>query len=59
MTPVPAAGGLATDADSVAFFHSVIVGCAVLQIARDNAEARSEAKAVLKQAARYIAKAQP
>lgn len=59
MAPLLDAGGLATDPASVAFFHSVIVGCAVLQIARDNAEARSEAKAVLKKAARYIAKAQP
>lgn len=56
MTPVLAAGGLATDADSVAFFHSVIVGCAVLQIARDNAEARAEAKKVLKMAAACIAR---
>src|SRR5690349_7577052 len=48
MTPVLGAAGLATDPDSVAFFHSVIVGCAVLQLARDNAEARSEAKAVLR-----------
>jgi AcrR family transcriptional regulator len=56
MTPVLAAGGLATDPDSVAFFHSVIVGCAVLQIARDNAEARAEAKKVLKKAAACIAR---
>lgn len=56
MTPVLAAGGLATDPESVAFFHSVIVGCAVLQIARDNAEARAEARAVLKKAASCIAR---
>lgn len=56
MTPVLAAAGLATDAESVAFFHSVIVGCAVLQIARDNAEARAEAKAVLRKAASCIAR---
>lgn len=55
MTPVLAAGGLETDPDSVAFLHSVIVGCAVLQLARDNAEARAEAKAVLKRAAACIA----
>jgi AcrR family transcriptional regulator len=59
MTPVLDAGGLATDPESIAFFHSVIVGCAVLQIARDNAAARSEARAVLKKAARYIAKGSP
>jgi AcrR family transcriptional regulator len=56
MTPVLGAAGLATDPDSVAFFHSVIVGCAVLQLARDNAEARSEAKAVLRKAASCIAR---
>ncbi|HET7198548.1 MAG TPA: helix-turn-helix domain-containing protein [Burkholderiales bacterium] len=56
MAPALAAGGLATDAESVAFFHSVIVGCAVLQIARDNAEARAEARAVLRKAASCIAR---
>jgi len=56
MTPVLGAAGLATDPESLAFFHSVIVGCAVLQIARDNAEARAEAKAVLKKAASCIAR---
>lgn len=56
MAPVLDAGGLRTDAHSVAFFHSLIVGCAVLQLARDNAEARAEAKAVLKIAAACIAK---
>jgi len=56
MAPVLAAGGLETDPDSIAFFHSTIVGCAVLQLARDNAEARAEAKAVLKKAAACIAK---
>jgi len=56
MAPVLAAGGLETDPESVAFFHCTIIGCAVLQLARDNAEARSEAKAVLKKAAACIAK---
>lgn len=56
MTPVLEAAGLETDAQSVAFFHSVIVGCAVLQIARDNPEAREEARAVLKKAAACIAR---
>ena len=31
MTPVLAAGGMATDPQSVAFFHSCVIGCAVLQ----------------------------
>ena len=56
MTPALAAGGLATDAASVAFFHSVVIGCAVLQLARDNPEAREEARAVLKMAVACIAK---
>lgn len=56
MTPVLAAGGLETDPESVAFFHCAIVGCAVLQLARDNEEARAEAKAVLKKAAGFIAR---
>ena len=56
MAPVLAAGGLETDPDSVAFFHCTIIGCAVLQLARDNAEARAEAKAVLKKAAACIAR---
>ena len=56
MAPVLAAGGLNTDPDSVAFFHCAIIGCAVLQLARDNAEARAEAKVVLRKAAACIAK---
>ena len=56
MSPLLAAGGLKTDADSVAFFHSCVVGCAVLQLARDNPAARAEARAVLKKAAACIAK---
>ena len=56
MTPALEAGGLETDPESVAFFHSVAVGCAVLQLARDNAEARAEAKAVLGKAAAAIAR---
>lgn len=56
MAPLLAAGGLQTDPESVAFFHSCVVGCAVLQLARDNAEARAEAQAVLKKAAACIAK---
>ena len=57
MAPVLAAGGMATDPESVAFFHSCVIGCAVLQLARDNPEARAEARAVLKIAASYIGKA--
>jgi AcrR family transcriptional regulator len=54
IAPLLEAGGLKADAESVAFFHSVIVGCAVLQLARDNAQARAEAKRVLRTAAAFI-----
>jgi len=56
MAPALAAGGLQAEPACVAFFHSVVIGCAVLQLARDNAEARDEARAVLKMAAGFIAK---
>jgi AcrR family transcriptional regulator len=56
MTPALAAGGLDTDADSVAFFHCAVIGCAVLQLARDNPEARDEARRVLRKAAACIAR---
>ena len=56
IAPLLEAGGLRADAESVAFFHSVVVGCAVLQLARDNAEARAEAKMVLRKAAAFIAR---
>jgi hypothetical protein len=56
MAPALAAGGLQAEPACVAFFHAVVIGCAVLQLARDNAEAREEARAVLKMAAGFIAK---
>jgi AcrR family transcriptional regulator len=56
IAPLLEAGGLRSDPGSVAFFHSVIVGCAVLQLARDNAQARAEAKLVLKKAASFISR---
>jgi AcrR family transcriptional regulator len=56
MTLLLEAGGLQTDADSVAFFHCCVIGCAVLQLARDNPKARAEARSVLKKAAACIAK---
>jgi hypothetical protein len=56
IAPLLEAGGLRADSESVAFFHSVVVGCAVLQLARDNAEARAEARMVLAKAAASIAK---
>ncbi len=59
IAPLLEAGGLQADPGSVAFFHSVIVGCAVLQLARDNAEARAEARMVLAKAAACITRKQP
>lgn len=56
MVPWLEAAGLRTDPDSIAFFHAVTIGCAVLQLARDNAAAHAEAKAVMRRAAGAIAK---
>ena len=50
IAPMLEAGGLAVDEDDVAFLHTVVVGAAVLQLARDNAEAGREAKHVLERA---------
>jgi len=40
----------------LAFLHTVVVGAAVLQLARDNAEARREARAVIDKAIQCIAR---
>ncbi len=50
------AGGHDANADDIAFMHTVIVGAAVLQFARDNAEARREARQVLKKAMQCVAR---
>jgi AcrR family transcriptional regulator len=50
------AGGVQANEDEVAFMHTVIVGAAVLQFARDNAEARKEARQVLKKAIQCLAR---
>lgn len=54
--PLLNAGGLDLDADGVAFMHTVVVGAAVLQLARDNAQARREARAVIAKAIRCVAR---
>ncbi|OGA61697.1 MAG: hypothetical protein A3G81_07665 [Betaproteobacteria bacterium RIFCSPLOWO2_12_FULL_65_14] len=50
------ASGVEADDEEVAFMHTVIVGAAVLQFARDNAEARREARQVLKKAMQCVAR---
>jgi AcrR family transcriptional regulator len=50
IAPLLRSAGLAATPADVAFLHSVVVGCAVLQLARDDADARAEARAVLERA---------
>jgi AcrR family transcriptional regulator len=50
ITQMLKAGGLEGTPDQVAFMHSVTVGQGILQLARDNEEARKEAQRVLKMA---------
>lgn len=50
IAPMLAAAGLDVASDEVAFLHTVVVGAAVLQLARDNPEARREAAAVIERA---------
>jgi AcrR family transcriptional regulator len=54
--PLLRSAGLDVSPQDIAFLHSVIIGCAVLQLARDDAEARAEASAVLERAVAYVAK---
>jgi AcrR family transcriptional regulator len=56
IAPLLKAGGLEVDEADLAFMHTVVVGAAVLQFARDNAQARGEARAVLERAIRCIAR---
>jgi AcrR family transcriptional regulator len=56
IAPMLEAGGLKVNEDDVAFLHTVVVGAAVLQLARDNAEARREARAVLERAVKCVAR---
>jgi hypothetical protein len=54
--PLLRSAGLEAAPEDVAFLHSVVVGCAVLQLARDNDEARAEARAVLERAVALMAR---
>ena len=49
-----ASAGIAAGPDDVAFMHAAVVGSAVLHLARTNAEARREARAVLGRAVASI-----
>jgi len=50
VTPALKSGGLEGTPEQVAFLHTGVLGAAVLQLARDNDEARNEARAVIKTA---------
>jgi AcrR family transcriptional regulator len=56
IAPLLEAAGLDVDAKDIAFMHTVVVGAAILQLARDNAEARKEARAVLRRAVQCVAR---
>jgi AcrR family transcriptional regulator len=52
--PLLRAAGLDAKPEDVAFLHTVVVGCAVLQLARDDADARAEASVVLERAVAFL-----
>jgi len=54
LTQILRAGGLEGTPDQVAFMHSVTVGQGILQLARDNEEARQESQRVLKMAIEFL-----
>jgi hypothetical protein len=54
ITQMAKAGGLEGTPDEVAFLHTVTVGQGILQLARDNEEAREEAKRVLKMSIEFL-----
>jgi AcrR family transcriptional regulator len=56
IAPMLGAAGLEVGDDDMAFLHTVVVGAAVLQLARDNAEARREARAVLERAVQCVSR---
>lgn len=56
IAPMLAAGGLEVNADDMAFIHTMAVGAAVLQLARDDAAARKEARHVLERAVKCVAR---
>jgi AcrR family transcriptional regulator len=54
IAPALKAGGLEGTPEQVAFMHSVAIGQAVLQLGRDNDEAREEARRVIEMAAGFL-----
>ena len=54
IAPALKSGGLVGTPEQVAFMHSVVVGAAVLQLARDNDEARREARTVIETAVAFL-----
>jgi AcrR family transcriptional regulator len=56
IAPMLEAAGLEVGDEDMAFLHTVVVGAAVLQLARDNPEARREARAVLERAVKCVSR---
>ena len=56
--PLLRSAGLEPRPEDIAFLHTVVIGCALLQLARDDAEARAEASAVLERAVSVLVKGQ-
>jgi len=56
IAPMLEAAGLEVSDADMAFVHTVVVGAAVLQLARDNAEARREARLVLEKAVQCVSR---
>jgi AcrR family transcriptional regulator len=54
LTRMAKAGGLEGTPDQVAFLHAVVVGQGMLQLARDNEDARDEARRILKMAVEFL-----
>lgn len=53
--PLLRTAGVDATPDTIAFLHTVVIGCAVLQLARDDAESRAEAAAALEKAIACVA----
>jgi hypothetical protein len=48
------AGGLEGTADQAAFLHSVVVGQGIMQLARDNDDARQESRRIVRMAIEFL-----